>query len=99
MDDRRARPGQKRRHDEADAFAGSGWGEAQHMLGTVVAQIGAVPLAEQNAVMLQQPGASDLPGFGPARRAVGRDFLTSRARHTDMAIATTIAATPPDAAI
>jgi hypothetical protein len=48
------------RNDEADTFAASGWSETQYMLGTIMAKIGAVPLAEQNAVMLNQPGAPDL---------------------------------------
>ena len=40
-----------------------------------MAKIGAVPLAEQNAVMLKQASAPDLTGLGPARGAVGRDLL------------------------
>src|SRR6202158_3882750 len=53
MDDRRPGPGQKRGHDEAHTFAASGWSKTQHMLGTIMATIGPVPLAEQNAVMLK----------------------------------------------
>ena len=39
VDDRRARPGQQRRHDEADALAGPRRRETQHMLRAVVAKI------------------------------------------------------------
>ena len=53
VDDRRARPGQERRHDEADALAGSRRREAQHMFRAVVAQIGAAPAAEHDAVGMQ----------------------------------------------
>ena len=62
---RRARPGQQRRHDEADAFAGSGRREAQHMLGAVVAQIVVAPAAEHHAVMAEQAGVADLRGSSP----------------------------------
>ena len=57
VDDRRARPGQQRRHDEADAFAGAGRREAQHMLRTVVAEIVVAPAAEHDAVGPSSPAS------------------------------------------
>ena len=75
MDDRRARPGQQRRHDQANALAGSRRREAQDMLRAVVAEIGAAPAAEQNAVRCEKARLADLARLGPARGAVGRDLL------------------------
>ena len=72
VDDRRAWPGQQRRHDKADAFAGSGRGETQHMLGAVVAKIFIAPAAEQHAVMTEQAGLANLarsPPSAPSRRS------------------------------
>ena len=46
VDDRRAGPGQKGRHDQAHALAASRRREAQDMLGTVMAQVVAAPAAE-----------------------------------------------------
>jgi hypothetical protein len=41
------------------------------MLGSVMAQIGATPAAEENAVWMEETGLADLALVGPARRAVG----------------------------
>ena len=71
VDDAASRPGQERRHHEADALAASRRGEAQHMLGSVMAKIGAVEPAEHNAIRSEQAGGLDLVGVRPARRAVG----------------------------
>ncbi len=54
VDDGRARPGQQRRHDQADALARTGRGEAQDMLGAVVAQIVALEPAEHDAIGAEQ---------------------------------------------
>jgi hypothetical protein len=75
VDDGRARPGQQRGHDQADALAGSGRREAQHMLRPVMAQIVAVVAAEHHAIGTEQPGRLHLLRLGPARRAVGLDVL------------------------
>ena len=75
MDDGGARPGQQRRHDQANALAGSGRREAQHMLRAMVAEIGATPEAEKNAIGMKKPRLANLARFGPARGAVGRDLL------------------------
>ena len=63
VDDRRARPGQQGRHDQADALAGAGRREAQHMLGPVMAKIVGAELAEDDAIV----------------RRAGRRARTSRA--------------------
>ncbi len=73
MDDGAARPGEQRRHHEADALAGARGCEAQHMLGSIVAQIVPLEPAEHDAVGGQQPGATHLILVGPPRRAIGRD--------------------------
>ena len=75
VDDRRARPGQQRRDDQADALAAAGRREAQHMLRAVVAEIVAAPAAEQHAVVVKQAGLADLARLSPARGAVGGDPL------------------------
>ena len=75
VDDRGAGPGQQRRDDEADAFAGAGRREAQDMLGAVMAKIVVAPSAEQHAVVAEQAGFANFARLGPARRAVGRDAL------------------------
>ena len=75
MHDRRARPGEQRRHDQADALAAPGRREAQHMFGAVVAQIVAPEPAEHDAAVAQQPGGGDLAAGGPARRAIGLGVL------------------------
>ncbi len=96
VDDRRARPGEQRRHDQSDALAGTGRREAQHMLRAVMAKIGASAAAEQNAVGIKEPRLADLARLGPACRAIKVvTLLTSRARHTDRATATVKDATPP----
>src|SRR5579862_2762789 len=52
------------------------------MLWAVVAQIGATPEAEQNAVGTEKPSLANLARLSPARGAVGRDLLyLARAPH------------------
>ena len=57
VDDGRARPGQQRGDDEADALAGPRGREAEHMLRTVVAEIVAIQLSEHDAVRPEQARA------------------------------------------
>ena len=45
------------------------------MLRTVVAQIVVAPSAEQRAIMAEQAGLSNFPGFGPAGRAISGGAL------------------------
>src|SRR5271157_5973739 len=71
----RARPGQQRRNDEADALARSCRCEAQHMLRTVVAEIVVVQFPEHDAIWSEQTSASDLGRRRPARRTMGLDIL------------------------
>src|SRR6476620_7705808 len=75
VDDRRAWPGQERRHDQADAFAGTGRREAQHMLRAVVTEIVLAEPAEHDAICANKPGCLHLTRLGPARRTVGLDVL------------------------
>ncbi|MNV52982.1 hypothetical protein D3C71_1451010 [compost metagenome] len=72
VNERRAAPGQEGRHHQTDALARAGRREAQHMLGSVVAQIPAVHLAQQHAVITHQPGGAGVAGVAPSRCAVGR---------------------------
>ena len=86
VDDGRAGPRQQRGDDEPDAFAGTGWREAEDMLRAVMAKIAVAPLAEQHAVVAEQASFANLTRLGPARRAIGGDALhLSRApdRHRD----------------
>ena len=75
MDDRRARPGQERRDDEADAFARSRRREAQHMLRPIVAQIAALVAAQHDAIGSAESSGFDLLRLRPAGRAVGLGIL------------------------
>ena len=75
MDDDAARPGQQCRHDKADALAGTGRREAQHMLRPIVAEIVAVQPAQHHAIRAEQSGRLHLLGRGPTRRTVGGDVL------------------------
>ena len=60
VNDRRARPGQERRHDQAHALAGTCRREAQHMLRAVVAKILALMPAEHDAVWTEEAGGLHL---------------------------------------
>ena len=75
MHDRRARPRQQGRNDETHALAAPGRGEAQHMLGPMMAQIGGMPSTQQHAIGVKEPGFADLPFVCPAGGAVGRGSL------------------------
>ena len=75
MDDGGARPGQQRRHDQANALARSCWREAQDMLRAMVAEIGTTPAAEKNAVRMKKSRLANLARFGPSRGPIGRDLL------------------------
>ena len=86
VNDRRAGPGQQRGHHQADALAAAGRSEAQHMLGTIVAQVMLIVAAEQDAIGTKQPGGEHFLLFGPSRRAVGFDALgltSAPYRHAD----------------
>ena len=86
VDDHRTRPGQQRRHDQPDTLAGPRRGEAQDVLGSVVAQIVPGEPAEDHAVLADQPGVADFARTRPARRAEGRDlarFAGAPHRHGD----------------
>jgi hypothetical protein len=86
MDDAASRPGQQRRHNEADAFAAAGRREAQDMLRTIVAQIAVLVTTEHDAVGAEQPGGADFLVFRPAGRTIGRDvarFPRADDRHGD----------------
>ena len=50
MHDRRTRPSQQRRHDEANALPTSRRREAQHMFRTVMSKIPTAPAAEHHAI-------------------------------------------------
>jgi hypothetical protein len=50
VDDAASRPGQKCRHHQSDAFAGSGRREAQHMLGSIMPEIVATEPSEHDTV-------------------------------------------------
>jgi hypothetical protein len=58
VDNGRAGPGEERRHNQPDTLAGAGRSEAQHVLGSVVAQIGAAVAPEHHTVRPEQSGAS-----------------------------------------
>src|SRR5208282_6641297 len=75
VNDSRARPGQQRRNDEADALARSCRCEAQHMLRTVVSEIVAVQFAEHDAIWSEQGSVSGLDRRRPAGRTIGLDIL------------------------
>jgi hypothetical protein len=69
------------------------------MLRSIVAKIFMAPSAEHHAVMAKEARLPHLGCFRPVSGAIGADLLPSRARHTDMVIATTTAAIPPEAAM
>ena len=76
VDDGRTRPGQQRRNDQADAFAGSGRRETQHVLRPVMAEIvmpSSLPSTTPSGP--RSPAARTSRFIGPARRAVGLDIL------------------------
>lgn len=86
VNDCAARPSQQRRHDETDALARSGRGEAQHMLGAVMTEIVALDPAEQDPIGVEQTGGLDLFRFSPTRRSIGGDILRlsrTKDRHAD----------------
>ena len=84
VDDGRARPGQQRRHDQADALAGARRREAQHMLRSVMAEIVALELAEHDAIRAEQPGRLRPLGSSPSAPShrSRRSSLRGRARPT-----------------
>ena len=75
VDDRRPRPRQERRHHQANALAGTGRREAQHMLRTVMAEILALMPAEYDSVGAEQSCRLHLFRSCPAGRAIGLDVL------------------------
>jgi len=78
VDDGGTGPGQQRRHHQADALAGSGWRDDQDVLRAVVAQIGIIEEAEDDAARGQQARLADVRQHRPAGRAVrGLDGIGS----------------------
>jgi hypothetical protein len=67
VDDRRTGPGQQGRDHEADALAAASRRETQHVLGSVMAKIRAVPATDDDTVRIEEPGLADLRRLGPAR--------------------------------
>ena len=67
VDDGRARPGQQRGYNKADALTRAGRREAQHMLRTLMAQIVIPELAKHDAVRAKQTGGFNLILFRPTR--------------------------------
>lgn len=74
MDNTASRPGQQRRHNEAHAFAGSGWRKAQHMLRAVMTKIILAVPPQNDAIGAEQSGGMDFLILGPLRRTVGGDI-------------------------
>ncbi len=72
VDHHRAGPGQQRRHDQPDAFAGARRRESHDMLRPVMTQVLVLKLTKEHARRPEQPGLSDLPLQGPARGPIGR---------------------------
>ena len=77
IDHGRFRPGQQRRNDQADTFAGTRRRERENMFGTVVPQIVKVlaaitaPCADISALPARgEPGIPDVVFIGPTRGAV-----------------------------
>ena len=75
VDDAAPGPGQERGHDEADALAAPRRGEAQHVLGAIMAQIVPAKPAEHHAVGTNEARRLHLVRLGPACRAIGGDGL------------------------
>ena len=75
MNDGRARPGQKRGDNKADAFARSGGRETENMLRSVVAQIVALHPSQHDAIRPEEACVSDLHRRSPPRRSIGFDIL------------------------
>ncbi len=70
MNDGRAWPGEERRHNEPHALARSRWGEAEHVLGPVMAQVVRSKPAQDHAIGTEEPGPADVLGLSPACGAV-----------------------------
>ena len=93
VDDGGPGPGEQRRDDQADALAGPGGRKAQHVFRSIMAQIVAT-----EATRAPRRPAREGPLRGPPARSPSAPshrsstFLASRARQTDMPIATAIAA-------
>src|SRR5690606_9504567 len=86
VNDGRARPGEQRGHNEADALAGSRRCEAQHMLRAVMAQIVAIKFSEDHTVGPQKPSLLNIWPLVPSRRTIGVDVVRlafAQDRHSD----------------
>ena len=86
VNDGRARPGEQRWNDQADALARSGRCEAQHMLRTVMPEVVALEATEYDAIRSKQAGSHDLSGRRPAGRTIGFDIVGlagAQDRHED----------------
>ena len=69
------RPGEERRHNEADALARAGRGKGHDVLGAIVAEVVAADTPEEDAGWPSEPRSTDIPVRHPVRRAVGRHEL------------------------
>ena len=75
VDDCRTAPREQRRHHQTDSLARTCRCEAQHMLRTMMAEIGAAPTTQQHPVGVEKPGLANLARLRPARGAIRRDLL------------------------
>ena len=69
MHQNRMRPGEQGWDNKAHTLAGSGRRKGHDMIGTVMAEIAVLGLAEEDAGGLQQSGLAQVLAFCPARRA------------------------------
>ncbi len=75
VNNRRARPGQQRGHNEANTLAASGGREAQNMFRPIMAQISVLVASQHDTIGTEKAGRLHLLLLGPTRRAIGLDLL------------------------
>ena len=73
VDDGGRGPGQKRRHNQTDAFAAARGRKGQDVFRAFMAQILAIVLAKEHAGRLREAGLANVLRTRPAGRSVGRD--------------------------
>ena len=71
VDDATARPGEQRRDDETNAFAGTGRRKAENMLGTIVPQIPVLVRTDHHSVLFQEACLADFLVGRPASGTIG----------------------------
>ena len=71
VDDRGCRPREQGGDDEPDALTRAGRGEAEHMLGAIVTEVGIVELAQHHSFVAEQSRLGDVAARCPARGPVG----------------------------